>query len=64
MFPISLVDPEVNCPVCGSKIEPIGCEKTTTCPECKLEWKWAWPEPTTGPSLVEVEKDDPIYWDR
>jgi len=50
----------MDCPRCGETLEPIGCEKTTTCTECGTEWKYG----DTTDELVEVKPNDPIYWDR
>jgi hypothetical protein len=49
-----------NCSHCGSKLDEIGCEKTVVCDECQSEWKYG--DDMNG--LVEVEPNDPIYWDR
>lgn len=49
-----------DCPDCGEQLEPIGCEKTTRCERCGAEWKYG----DGSTSLVRVEENDPIYWDR
>jgi len=50
----------ITCPACGADMDDIGCEKTTVCDECESEWKYG----DDMESLVEVEENDPIYWDR
>jgi hypothetical protein len=41
-------------------LDEIGCEKTVVCNECDSEWKYG----DGMETLVEVEVNDPIYWDR
>jgi transcription elongation factor Elf1 len=48
------------CPACGSDLDEIGCEKTVVCDECDSEWKYG----DGMETLVAVENNDPIYWDR
>lgn len=47
------------CPFCSEEMPEIGCEKTSTCPNCEHEWKY-----NDNGSLVEVEENDDIYLDR
>jgi hypothetical protein len=50
----------MDCPHCGCELDEIGCEKTVICDDCESEWKWA----DGVEDLIEVEENDPTYWDR
>ena len=55
-----MTDSVFTCPDRGEELDPIGCEKTTTCETCGQEWKYA----DGMEELERVEENDPIYWDR
>jgi len=50
----------IACPACGADMDPLGCEKTTACPDCGCEWAWA----DSMEGLREVEGGDDTYLDR
>lgn len=60
-------DMPLDCPECGAEMPAIGCEKTTVCPNCSIEWKWALGMKELEPVLKDDASAmgvDPIYWDR